>query len=80
MFMKQEVAARRREAIVYVLGLFEGGLMNMQIVEQLERCPWLKTPLSKDLVKMDMEDLKAAGRVKRVSHTNKWALATEGAP
>ncbi len=79
-FMKQEVAARRREAIVYVLGLFPSGLMNMQIVEQLEACAWLKTPLSKDLVKMDLEDLKAAGRVKRVGNTNKWVLATEETP
>jgi hypothetical protein len=76
-FMKQELAARRREAILHVLRMFPAGLMNMQIVERLESCTWLKTPLAKDLIKMDMEDLQRAEKVKRVGNTKKWVLATE---
>lgn len=75
MFMKQEVAARRRDAILHMLKLFPAGLMSLQIVEQLEGCAWLKTPLSKDLVKMDMEDLKRDGLVRRSGTTKKWVLA-----
>ncbi len=77
MFMKQELAARRREAVLHILKLFPSGLQNLQIVEQLETCAWLKTPLNKDLMKADIEELKKAGRVKRVGNTNKWALAEE---
>lgn len=76
-FLKQELAARRREAILHVLRVFPGGLMSLQIVDQLESCTWLKTPANKDLLKADMEDLREAGKVKRVGHSKKWVLAGE---
>jgi hypothetical protein len=73
MFIAQELAARRREAIVHVLRHFRDGLQNMQILTQLEGCTWLKTPLTKDLVKMDMLDLQHDVKVRRGS-SRKWTL------
>lgn len=73
-FNVHELAARRREVILHILGYFRDGLQNMQILTQLGGCPWLKTPFSKDLLKVDMLELQKEGKVKRGS-SRKWALA-----
>lgn len=78
-FTKQEVASYRRAAIRYILGLpnHANGLQNMQIVHQLNALAWLKAPVAKDLVKMDIEAMRQAGEVKRGSSRN-WRLAQQG--
>jgi hypothetical protein len=73
-FMPQELAARRREAIIHVLSHFGNGLQTAQILTQLAGCSWLRTPLSKDMLKMDMEDLQKEGRVRRGA-LKKWMVA-----
>jgi len=80
MFQTQELAARRREAVLHVLSLFPTGLMSAQLLEQMERCAWLKTPLSKDLIKADMEELQETGKVKRSGNSRKWILGEEAKP
>jgi hypothetical protein len=73
-FTSHEMAARRREAIIYVLSFFRDGLQTAQILTQLENCAWLKTPLSKDLLKADMEELQRSEKVRRGA-SRKWIVA-----
>ena len=72
-FTPHELAARRREAIIHVLGHFGAGLQTTQILERLADCAWLKTPLSKDLLKTDMEDLQNQGKIRR-GQMRKWTV------
>jgi hypothetical protein len=74
-FVKQEVAAHRREAILHVLKHFPKGLQIVQTVEELKNCLWLHAPTNKDLVKMDMKALLDVQKVRRVGNTKKWQLA-----
>jgi hypothetical protein len=74
-FVKQEIAAHRREAILHVLRHFPKGLQIVQIVEQLKNCAWLHAPANKDLVKVDMQVLFAGQKVRRIGNTKKWQLA-----
>jgi hypothetical protein len=73
-FVKQEVAAHRREAILHILTHFPTGLQIVQIVEQLKNCTWLHAPTNKDLVKMDMQALQELQKVRRVGNAKKWQL------
>jgi hypothetical protein len=74
-FAKPEMAAHRREAILHVLKHFPTGLQTVQIVEQLRNCSWLHAPVNKDLLKLDMESLLEAKKVRRRGNTKKWELA-----
>jgi hypothetical protein len=69
---KQEIAAHRREAIVYILQLFNSGLQIVQIVEHLGNCEWVHAPMNKDLVKIDVQILSEEGKVRRRGNTKKW--------
>lgn len=74
-FNKHELAAFRRDAIVHILKIFEGGLQLVQLTEELRKCEWLKLPANKDLVKMDLEALSGEGRVRRrAGASKKWAI------
>jgi hypothetical protein len=75
-FESYELAARRRSCIVHVLRLQPDGLQPMQLLKQLEQCDWLHTPLSKDLIKADLQTLDDQGRAKRIGNSGKWR-ATE---
>lgn len=74
-FGKYELAAHRREAILYLLGLL-GGLQTGQIIEHLRKCPWLRAPVNKEVVQDDVEVLAKENKIRRVSHSKKWILAT----
>jgi len=74
-FGKQELAAHRRQTILHVLRVNPDGLQTTQLLKMLGRCPWLRAPVTKDLVKIDMEELQGDGQVRRIGNTRKWALA-----
>jgi hypothetical protein len=78
-FDKQEVAAHRRLGILHVLKAHGYGLQVVQLVRTLSECEWIKAPVTKDLVKVDLQELQKAGFVRRVGNSGKWE-ATEGAP
>lgn len=73
-FLKEELAAHRREAILHILSYFSAGLELVQIVEQLQNCRWMKAPANKDLLKADIQVLEADRKIKRRGHTRKWEL------
>lgn len=70
-FAREELAASRREAILHVLKLSPAGLQPMQILGTLESCDWLRLPVTKDMVKLDMTELQKEKKVKRSSN-GKW--------
>ena len=76
-FSSHEIAAHRREAVVHVLKQFPSGLQMIQIVEQLKNCPWVHAPVNKDMLKLDIQALLEAKKVRRVGNTKKWQLAPE---
>ncbi len=46
-----------------------------QIVNAMtESCSWNRAPVSKDIVKADMEYLDSAGVAKRVGNSGKWRV------
>jgi hypothetical protein len=73
-FQLSEKASLRREAILYLLGQYESGLMVVQLVEQLKNSPWMKAPANKDLLKDDVKKLFGEGKIRKVGNTQKWAL------
>ncbi len=74
MFTPQEIAARRRAAIRYLLERSENGLARPQIVQQLGACEWLNAPFTNDLVKSDLERMEREGRVTR-SDDDRWLVS-----
>jgi hypothetical protein len=74
-FGKYELAAHRREAILYLLEHHETGLELVQIVEELRKCSWVHAPTNKDLVKGDIEILDSDGAIRRRGNTRKWEVA-----
>lgn len=72
---KQEVAAHRREAILHILKVFKTGLQILQIVEMLKRMTQCRAPVSKDLVKVDMEVMQDEKKVRKAGSSKKWVLA-----
>lgn len=69
-FNKQELAAHRR---VLIERLLSGDrLMVMQIVKKLEADTNCKAPVTKDLVKVDIQKLQKSGLIKRVGNTRQW--------
>jgi hypothetical protein len=75
----QELAAYRREAILHLLSLNKTGLQATQVEEQLQHCTWLQAPVSKDLVKVDLEVLASDKKIRRRGNTRKWELVPEDA-
>jgi hypothetical protein len=71
-FSRWEVASHRRELILHLLG-DRGGQMIMQIVAALAK-DGCKAPVTKDLVKVDMQCLQKDEKVKRVGNSKKWVL------
>jgi hypothetical protein len=77
-FVSPEIAAHRRDGILHILKAFPTGLQIVQIVEQLKNCSWVKAPVSKDLLKMDMQVLRSEEKVRQVSHSKKWQISEKG--
>ena len=75
---KQDLAAFRRMAIRHLLGISPDGLQVMQVYRQLKSADWLKTPLSKDLVKADLFVMQDEKKVKRFGSQRKWTLRENG--
>jgi hypothetical protein len=73
-FGKQELAAHRRDAILHILRHFPTGLQTVQLVEQLKNCSWVHAPVSKDLLKADMEILAGEQKVRRRGNSKKWEI------
>lgn len=79
-FQKQELAAYRRMVILHVLRSWSDGLQVAQITRILEyNCEWLSDaiPVTKFLVKVDIEVLAARKLVKRIGGSKKWGLTQE---
>lgn len=78
-FAKEDRAAFRRFAITHVLRTWPDGLQIVQITNALrENCPWFPKdiPVTKDLVKVDVQLLDQAGQAKLVGHSRKWRAVT----
>jgi hypothetical protein len=77
-FASQELAARRREAVLYVLSQSPKGLKRGELMRQLQGCSWLKVKLSEDVVRADLEQLanKEAKVIQRGS--KRWVAVTGG--
>jgi hypothetical protein len=74
LFQKQDLAAFRRMAVIYLLNVSPDGLQIMQVYRQLREAGWLNTPLSKDLIKADLFLLKTEKKVKRLGNSKKWII------
>jgi hypothetical protein len=71
-FDKQELAAHRRQAVLHLLKLNSDGLQIVQITKALRECEWMRAPITKDLVKVDVQLLQQDGQAKRVGNSGKW--------
>jgi hypothetical protein len=71
-FEAQEVAAYRRICLLHVLRAHPDGLQTVQLTKTLGMCRWLRAPLSKDLVKADLEELLSEQKVRKVGHSGKY--------
>jgi hypothetical protein len=71
----QDLAAHRRDSLLHLLRGSPSGLQIVQMVSMLEGCrDWMRAPITKDLVKVDMQRLDQDGLVKRVGNTRKWRV------
>lgn len=77
-FQKQEIAAHRREALLYVLERFPSGLQIVQIADELKKLGWVKAPINKDLVKDDVNVLAKEQKIRRRGNSGKWEIGREG--
>jgi hypothetical protein len=68
---KTDLAAHRREAIVHLLRS-ESSMQIMEIVDKLHRWEWVKAPVNKDLLKIDMQVLDEQGLARRIANTRNW--------
>jgi hypothetical protein len=73
---KTDLAAHRREAIVYILRN-ERYLQVMELVRKLLDWDWVKAPVNKDLLKGDMAILEQEGKVQRIENTRNWEVVAE---
>lgn len=78
-FGKYEIAAYRREVELHLLRLAPAGLQTTQILEQLGQCPWLVagTPVNKEVVQADVEEMKLAGKIRHRGQSKKWEIKPE---
>lgn len=78
-FTSQELAARRREAILFVMKNSHTGLLASDILRALELVtPQLDTALNKDAVRSDLEDLRKQKKIVRLP-SNRWMPAKDAA-
>ncbi len=63
--------------VLHVLKVFKGGLQILQIVDMLQHMGQCLAPVSKDLVKADMEVMQDEKKVKKQGNSGKWVLAQE---
>ena len=75
----QELAAHRREAILYLLSGTQVGFQATQLEEQLRNCGWVQAPVNKDQLKADLKVLAAEKKIRRRGNTKKWERVPEGA-
>lgn len=75
-FTRQDVAQHRRDAIRHILAAHRsgGGLMPSQLLPLLEGVEWMKGPVSKDLVKADLEAMQQEDVIRRAGNSRKWVL------
>jgi hypothetical protein len=70
-----ELAARRRLAILHALrSLAADGVMAAELLTALGQCDWLRCPLSKDVLKADLENLSRGSSPRLVRDGKKWRL------
>lgn len=75
LFDVTELASHRRAGIAHLLRVQSDGMQIAQIVNAMtESCSWNRAPVSKDIVKADMEYLDSAGVAKRVGNSGKWRV------
>jgi hypothetical protein len=75
-FEPVDLANQRRNCVIHLLTAVSGGLQVIQIVKFLENKPWVHGPVTKDLIKTDMQTLMDEGRATRVGGgTKKWRIA-----
>ena len=72
---RPELAAHRRDSIVHILRHFATGLEPVQIVGELNKCDWVRAPVSKDLLKADIPVLASAGKIRRRGNTHKYEVS-----
>lgn len=74
-FEKYEIAVYRRLCLLHVLRVHADGMQNMQLLKAIETCDWVNLPpLSKDVIKLDLESLQKEGEIKRIGNTGKWII------
>ncbi len=74
-FSSQELAAHRRDAILFILSNAAGGLQMAQITAQLRAVDWLRADVNKDLTKGDVEKLLGQGKIHRMpGYSKKYQL------
>jgi hypothetical protein len=79
-FQDQEKSAFRRMHILHVLSEIPDGLMAAQIASELEkwRSKLLKDiPVSKDVLKADLDCLRGHDMIKKISNSRKWAIKND---
>jgi hypothetical protein len=78
-FLKQEVAAHRRVLICHILrAAGPKGMQTMDITRQLQNSTYCRAPVSKDLVKMDMQALEGEHKVRKVGYSRRWTIIDDG--
>jgi len=73
-FGKYELAAHRRLLIRHILAANQSGLQIMQIASQLTQCGQCHAPVTKELVKADVDSMQKEGRVRHRGNSKKWEL------
>lgn len=73
-FVKSELAAHRREALMHILNTAPGGLQAAQLTEYAKSCQWIYAPVAKELIQDDLELLFKQGKVRRRGNSRKWEL------
>ncbi|MCE9547510.1 MAG: hypothetical protein K8T25_18730 [Planctomycetia bacterium] len=76
-FQSYEHTFRRREIILHILRHSQGGLQIVQLVNQMRAFGYYKGTVNKDLVKGDIETLRAEKQIKRIGGSRKWKAITE---
>jgi hypothetical protein len=73
-FGKYELAAHRRLLIRHLLIANDAGLQIVQIMSQLINSGLCHAPVTKELVKADLEAMQKEGRARRRGNSKKWEL------
>lgn len=73
----QELAAFRRMSVRHLMNSYSDGIKMVEIFRILGKVDWLKTPISKDLIKADLEAMEGKF-VRQMGRSKKWKLIPEG--